>query len=452
MAKPRGDESTNHATIPPSPPGIPIIGHGPKFARDPVGAFDEWAAVGDVIRLRIIGQSLYLVTHPDLIERILVEEQHRFTISPNQRQAFEGVEDHAMSTASGEDWSRYRRAAHPAFTKDTIDGYRDRMASVTASFVDRWSDGDRTDLLRAMRRLTVQILGETLIGEDLRGREDVVIEAADAVVARSRFDRPGQLLPDWVPTPTDRRFRRTVNRLNAYIGELVEDRSRGNDGADRDVCSVLLDAHERDELSREEVRGNLAAFMLAGHESPSGTLTRTWYLLNRHPAVRDTLREEYDAVVAGDRPGAEDYDALERHRHVIDETLRVYPPTAGVARMATEDIDLGRYRLPAESTVIMPQWIPHRDERWWDGPETFRPDRWTDPDPDRPDYAYFPFGGGPRTCIGNHFARQELTIALATMVGRVDLDIESDQPLEFLPAIQLRPRNDLTAEIRKLDR
>ncbi len=435
-------------TRPPSPSGIPFVGHGPALARDLVGAFDAWADLGDIVRLHTLGQELYLVTHPDVIQRILVEDQQCFSISENQQQAFEGVEDHAMTTSSGEDWRRLRRAAHPAFTKDTIEGYRDRVVDVTARFVDAWEEDSTIDLLAEMRRLTVRILGETLFGDDLRGREDVAIAAADGVVQRSRFDRPGQLLPDWIPTPAERRFRRRVGELNELIDELVRRRAHNREGTERDVCSVLLDAHDEGDLALEEVRDNLAAFMLAGHESPSGTLTRAWYLLDRHPDVKRGLRDESDACVEGDRPTGEAYDELTRCRRVIDETLRIYPPTAGIGRRSTEPVELAGYRFPADTTFIMPQWIPHRDGRWWDEPETFRPARWAE-ETDRPEYAYFPFGSGPRTCIGNHFARQELTLALATMIGRVDLDVDSDEPLEFLAAIQLRPTNALTTRVRR---
>ncbi len=433
---------------PPSPDGLPIIGNGLAFSRDPVGAMESWAAHGDLVRLRFMGEFMYLVAHPELIKRILVEYQHVFTIGPRQRETFAGVEDEAMTTATGDRWSRPRRAAHPAFTRERIAGYGDRMAAVTARFVDEWADGERFDLHAEMRRLTVQILGETLLNEDLRGREDVVIDAADALVDRPNFRRPGRMLPDWVPTPTDRRFRRTVRRLDDLVDDLVEDRSAAATDAHGDVCAVLLAAPREGDLTLAGGRGNLVAFLLAGHESPSGALTRVWYLLSDRPDVRDALRAEYDRVVDGDRPTVEDYESLEYTRRVIAETLRLYPPTTGINRQATEPVTLDGYDLPAGSRFLIPQWVPHRDERFWDDPETFDPDRWGR-DEDRPEYAYFPFSGGPRGCIGDDFARQELTLALATTVGRVDLDVTADGPLRFVPPVQLRPATEMAAEVRR---
>lgn len=434
--------------LPPSPDGLPILGNGWAFSRDPVEAMESWATHGDLVRLRFGGESMYMVTHPELIKRILVEEQQKFTIGPEQQETFEGIEDYAMTTATGDRWKRLRRAAHPAFTRARIEQYGDRMAAVTARFVDAWDDGEQFALHAEMRRLTVQILGETLLDEDIRGHEDVVIEAADAFVARTNFRRPGQMLPDWIPTPTERRFRRTVERLDAFVERLVARRQDAETDTSADVCSILLAAHADGELTLAEVRHNLVAFLLAGHESPSGVLTRVWYLLDDHPDVYASLREEYNEVVAGDRPTIDEYDELEYTQHVVAETLRLYPPTTGVNRQAIEPVTLDGYALPAGAQFLIPQWVPHRDERFWNDPETFDPDRWTT-SRDRPEYAYFPFSGGPRSCIGNDFARQELTLALATMVGRVTLEVTTDGPLRFVPSIQLRPATEMTATVSR---
>jgi cytochrome P450 len=438
----------SESTKPPSPDGVPILGNGLAFSWNPVAAMESWARCGDLVHLRFMGDSMYMVTHPDLIKEILVENQQRFTIGPQQRKTFEGLEDHAMTTATGDRWKRVRRAAHPAFTRERIAEYGDRMAAVTARFVDEWDEGEQFPLHPEMRRLTVQILTETLLEEDVRGREDVVIDAADAFIDRTNFRRPGQLLPDWIPTPTERRFRRSVRRLDDFVDELIADRRAAPTDTREDVCAVLLDAHADGDLTLAEVRHNLVAFLLAGHESPSGALTRVWYLLDDHPDVYDSLRAEYERVVDGDRPTIEDYDALEYTRHVVSETLRLYPPTTGINRQATEPVTLDGYELPAGAQLLIPQWVPHRDERFWENPETFDPDRWTE-NADRPEYAYFPFSGGPRGCIGNDFARQELTLALATMVGRVGLDVTADGPLTFVPSIQLRPATEMTATVRK---
>jgi len=449
------------AKTPPTPDGVPLLGNGYAFSRDPIGAMESWAEHGDVVRLEMPGRSIHMVTDPDLIERILVADQDRFSIGPAQREFFGGVEDHAVTTNTGDRWARLRRAMHPAFTRERIERYGDRMAATTAAFVDGWADGEHLDLPRETRLLTVNVLADSLLDADLSGDEAVVMDAADALIDRANFRRPGQLLPDWVPTPTDRRFERAVGALDDYVADLLAERRTvagdglGSDDAPAgpanrpdDVCSVLLAAHERGDLSLAEVRHNLVALLLAGHDSPATALTSALLLLSDHPDVRESLHEEYDAVVDGDRPSGEDYEDLELTRNVVSETLRLYPPTTGVNRQATEPVTLGGYDLPAGAQFMLPQWVVHRDERFWDGPGTFDPSRW-DGESDRPEYAYFPFSGGPRQCIGSDFARRELTLALATTVGRVDLDVSVDGPLTFAPSIQLRPETDIEATVRR---
>ena len=436
---------------PPCPDGVPILGNGYAFSRDPVAAMERWAEYGDIVKLTMPGRTIHLVTDPALVEEILVGKQEKFTIGPAQREFFSGVEDHAMTTATGDRWKRLRSAAHPAFTRPGIEGYGDRMASRTAAYVEQWAEGDRIDLNREMRLLTVRILADTLLGVDIEGEEEVVMTAADAIVDRADFRRPGLLLPDWIPTPTDRRFERAVRALDDFVDGVLADRRADRDttdgGAD-DVCSVLLAAHERGDLSGEEVRHNLVAMMLAGHESPATALTSALHLLSDHPDVGESLVAEHERVVGNGLPGTATVESLERTRHVVAETLRLYPPTLAVNRQSTGPVTLGDYEFPAGAQFMLAQWVLHRDERFWVDPGTFDPDRWQG-ESDRPDYAYFPFSGGPRQCIGSDFARLELTLALATMVARVDLAVHLDGPLSFRPSIQLRPDADIEATVRR---
>jgi cytochrome P450 len=438
--------ATGGTPSPPTPEGLPLLGNALAFSRDPVGAMDDWASLGDVVRIETPGLTTYMVTSPELIERILVEDHGRFTISEAQRETFRGVEDHAVTTTTGARWKRLRRALRPVFARDALDRYGDRIASTTAAYVEEWDDGERIDLYRELRLLTVNVLGDTLLDVDVRGNEDVVMDAADALVDRANFRRPGQLLPDWIPTPTERRFERTVGALDEFVDDVIDERRRSEPG--EDACSVLLDAHAAGELTLAEVRHNVVAMLLAGHDSPSSALTYAWYLLGDYPDVYESLREEYHEVVDGERPDTESYADLDRTRNVVAEALRLYPPTLGVSRQATEPVTLAGYELPEGAQFLLPQWVLHRDERFWEDPTAFAPSRWQDP-PERPEYAYFPFGGGPRNCVGAPFARRELTLVLATMVGRVELDVSADGPLRFTPSLQLRPETGIEATVTR---
>lgn len=390
---------------PPAPDGLPVLGHGMTFARDPWSALREWSEEGDVVRLSFPGREMYLVSDPDLVEQVLVSESSRFTISTAQRETFDGIEDDAVTVTEGDRWQRLRRALQPAFTWEGIRDYGDRMAEQAAAHVDRWDDGDELALLDEMRLLTRHVLADTLLGVDVAGDEARVHEAADALA----------------------------------------DADPGEDT----VAGVLLAARERGDLSTAELEDNHTALLLAGHDSSALALTYAWYELSRHPEVRERLAAQAADVLGGDLPDAEDFEALERTRDVVRETLRLYPPAFATTRETTEPVTLGGYELPAGTQVMCSQWVLHRDGRFWDEPDSFDPGRW-ERDTDRPEYAYFPFSGGPRHCIGMRFARLELVLALATMVDRVDLDVAVDGPLTFTPTISLRPENDVTATVRRL--
>ena len=233
---------------PPTPDGVPLLGNGLAFSRDPFGAMAEWASQGGVVRLNFPGRSLYLVTGPDLIREVLVENQDSFTIGQQQRETFSGIEDDAVTANTGDRWERLRKGLHPAFTRERIGEYGPRMVDRTIDHVDRWEVGDEFDLLREMRLLTLRILGDTLLGVDIEGDEEVVLDAADALVERADPRRFGQLLPNWIPTPTQRRFEQRVSILDDYVDDVIAESSPG----DEDVCGDLLAAHERDDAVVED--------------------------------------------------------------------------------------------------------------------------------------------------------------------------------------------------------
>lgn len=431
---------------PPTPDGEPLIGHTRAFSRDPFDALEGWSSLGDIVRLEFPREAFYLVSEPDVVGDILHDGDGRFTIADRQRRAFAGIEDRALTTATGDRWKRLRRTLQPAFTRDAIDDYGEGMVDRTLARIEGWEEGEEVDLHREMRLLTLGILADTLLGVDIRGDEDVVLEATDALVDRGDPRRPGQLLPDWVPTPTDRRFRRAVRDLDAYVDRCLAARRDGQRG--EDALSVLLGAHDRGDLTAEELRHNLVALLLAGSDTSALGLTYCWYLLSANPRIHSDLAAEYDDRVGSGRPTADDVDRFDGIRNVVSEALRLYPPTWNTMRRTTEPVALGGYRLPEGAELMLSQWVLHRDERFWDRPTEFRPARWG-ADPDRPEYAYFPFSGGPRHCIGMQFARLELHLALATMVGRVEFEVTADEPLSLAPTLSLRPETELTATVRR---
>lgn len=422
------------------------MGHALEYARDPIDAIETFGNKGDIVEVDTPIQSFYLVTGPDMIQEILVKKHGSFTIGPAQQESFAGITDNAVNMSTGEDWRRRRKAMGPAFTGDTVEAYRQRMIDEAVESVRAWTDGETFDLHKEMRVFTMRMLTDTLLGIDIRGDEDVVISASDALIDRANLRRVGRYLPDWVPTPTDRRFERSVRALDEYVEECIQERRGESDG--EDVCSLLLQAADRGVLSAVEVRHNLVGLLLAGTSSPGGSLMHAWRLLDEHPTVLESLREEYDRVVEGDALEPGDVDDLERFERVLSETLRLYPPTVGVNRMATESVTVGGYEFDEGTQFILPQWVPQRDDRFWTDPESFDPSRWQG-DFDRPQFSYFPFSGGPRFCPGKKVARQEMIIALAEMVGRVDLDVSVDGDIEFTPSMTLRPATEHVATVER---
>ncbi len=433
-------------TTPPTPDAMPVIGHARAFSSDPFGAVEQLAEHGDVVRLAFPGETFYLVSDPELIGTVLHDAEGRFTIAEQQQRAFADVEDHAVTTNTGDRWQRLQTALHPAFTRDTIDRYADGMVQTSVDRIESWDDGEEIDLLREMRYLTLWILADTLLGIDIRGDEAVVLNATDALVDRGDPRRPGQFLPEWLPTPTDRRFRQAVRDLDSFVDRTLDAKRDGERGDD--ACSILLEAEERGELTLEEVRHNLVALLLAGSDSSALALTYCWMLLSDHPDVRRSLVEECDEHVPSGRPDVDSVERLDGVQNVVAETLRLYPPTWNTMRQTTGPITLGGYQLPEGAQLMLSQWVLHRDERFWEDPTAFRPSRWQ-ADADRPEYAYFPFSGGPRHCIGMHFARLELQLALATMVSRVALDVSVEEPLTFAPTLSLRPESEITATVHR---
>lgn len=430
-----------------TPQKMPVFGHGIEYARDPISAIEKWGQQDDIVRLEYPGQSFYLVTGPSYIQEILVKKHGSFTIGPAQRASFTGITDHAVNMSTGDDWQRRRKAINPVFTGDTVETYRDRMISEIETSVEGWDDGETFNLHRRMRVTTMRMLIDTLLGIDIRGDEDVVIAASDALIDRANFRRLGRYLPDWIPTPTDRRFEQRVSALNDYVADRISERREDELGSD--VCSVLLRASDRGVLSDQEVQHNIVGLLLAGTSSPGGTLTHAWRLLDEHPSVRQQLLEEYEAVAGDDGLTPESVDDLTATANVITETLRLYPPTVGVNREATEPVTIGDHEFDEGTQFIMPQWVPQRDPRFWDEPETFDPSRW-DREQDRPQFSYFPFSGGPRFCPGKKVARQEMIIALAEMVGNLQLDISVDgDSVAFTPSMTLRPETTHHATVHR---
>jgi cytochrome P450 len=316
------------------------------------------------------------------------------------------------------------------------------MVRFAEQMLTTWREGQTRDVHADMMALTMRIVGKTLFDSDLSGKEaDAGSAFDDAVdeIAR-RFRRPF-FVPDFVPIPGNLRYARAVRRLDALLYGLIEEhRASGQDRGD--LLSMLMRA--RDEagapLTDRELRDETVTLFLAGHETTAIALSWTWHLLSEHPEVEEKLLEELGAVLSGRSPSPEDLPALRYTEMVVKESMRLYPPAYAFGREAVADCEIGEYFVPAGTTLLMWPWVIHRDPRYYDDPEVFRPERWsTERAAELPRFAYVPFGGGPRICIGNQFAMMEAILILATVAPRFRLVRVSERPVTPFTSITLRP-------------
>ncbi|WP_440989296.1 cytochrome P450 [Haloarchaeobius baliensis] len=443
--------------FPPGPDGRPVIGNTLQFTSDPHAFYDELASYGDVVGYSVARQRMTTVLHPDLVQQVLVTDSEKFGKWDISDFGTEFAPDGLLFT-EGAQWREQRTLAQPAFQLDRVRSYGDAMATYARELVDDLDDGETIAANERFSELTMRILADSLFDLDVDGSEAgaAITRAAEALNERADPDGLGTFVPQWVPTPSNRRFTGAMAEFEETVDRLVAERRATDDGArdgdaHDDLLAMLMRAGEDgDGMSDRELRDTMLTFLFAGHETTSLALTYTTYLLAEHPDVADRLREEIDDAVDGDTPDTIDVFGLEYLDRVCTESMRLYPPAYVVFREAREDVELGGYEIPAGTKLTLPQFHIHHDERWYDAPGEFRPDRWTDEfEASLPEYAYFPFGGGPRHCIGMRFAMLELKLVLATLLRHCRFEYRGDGPPEPTMGATYQPTEDVRLRVTK---
>lgn len=437
-------------TSPPGPKGRPIIGSLPQLRDTPLESMVEWKReYGDIVALRIAGIKVFLLSHPDLVEEVLVTGNRRF-IKPRLLRDTKELLGDGLLTSEGDFWLRQRRLSQPAFHRDRIAGYADVMTSYTDRMLGGWKPEEVRDIHHDMMELTLEIVARTLfntsVTEDARKVGDALEVALERFVDRLSLTR----FLDKLPLPKNIRFHKARRTLNTIIYGVIEQRRKSGEDAG-DLLSMLLQARDDDgsSMSDLQLRDEVMTIFLAGHETTAVALCWTLYLLSEHPDVDAALHEELRSVLDGRTPTMDDIPSLVYTGKVIRESMRLYPPAWRVGREAITDVELGGYHIPAGAQLIMSQWLLHRDPRFWEEPEKFDPERWSGQmEKQLPRFAYFPFGGGQRRCIGDTFAIMEATLILATIAARYRLELCADQSVSFWPSITLRPRSGMRMTVR----
>ncbi len=430
-------------SLPAGPKGHWLLGHLPGFARDRLGFFESCAReFGDFVPLRLGSRRVVILSHPDLIEEVLVTKnrhfEKHFALRTTRRTLGKG-----LLTSEGDFWRRQRRLAQPAFHRDRVAAHAAVMVELTERMLDGWGDGETRDAQADMLGLTLEIVAKTLFGAEIAG-ETAEASVAMETVMRCFTARVGKffLLPDSWPTPGNLRLRRAAARLDRLIFAMIA--ARRASGEDRgDLLSMLLAAQDEDGgggMSDTQLRDEAMTLFMAGHETTANTLAWVWTLLASHPEAESKLHEELDEVLGNRPPTFADLPRLPFAERVVTEALRVYPTVWVVGREAVEPCEIGGHPIKVGTTLFMSQWVVHRDPRFFDDPKSFRPDRWADGLARRiPRYAYFPFGGGPRICIGNGFAMMEAILLLAAIARRYRLALAPDAQVQPLATMTLRP-------------
>jgi cytochrome P450 len=429
------------------PPGPPLsrLAALRAFRRDPIGLLSTAATFGDVSYLKLPRFRAYLLNHPDLVRDVLVTGSQGFMKGPSM-QAAKLVLGESLLTSEAEYHGRQRRMIQPIFHHDRIEGFADVMVERAVRASDRWRAGEILDVHREMAGLTLAVVGATLFGTDIEAEETRSVGQALALQL-SMFGRvfsPLFQLSMRLPLPSNRRFERSKAALHAVMDRMIA-RRRSSGAAGEDVLSLLLRAQEDGAgMSDAQVRDEAMTLFLAGHETTSNALTWTWYLLSRHPDVEAKLHAELDEVLGGRLPTVADVPRLRLTEMVLTESMRILPPAWAIGRRALVDHHAGPYVVPAGSVVIVSPYLVHHDPRWYEDPEAFVPERWRDEErAGRPRNVYLPFGAGPRMCVGEHFARLEGVLVLATIAQRWRLDLVPGHRVELQPAVTLRPKHGM---------
>ena len=449
--------SSAEPRIAPGPKLIPYLGIIRAATRDPLRFFVSAShEYGRVVRFNAGKRDLYLLSHPDDVAHVLQLNHRNYVKSEYYRKVIP-IFGEGMFVAEGEAWRRKRAISQPALRKQKIDALAQVMTGVGSSMLDRWEEsanaGMPLDIAAEMMRASLLIVIKAFFSRDFPGETSELTDALTVLMPAGE-KRIWSLVsfPLWVPTPANIRVRRAIKKFDNAMYELIDER-RDSGVVRDDLLSMFLDARFEDTgeaMTNQQLRDELMTMVIAGHETTAMSIAWSCYLLSRNPLTLERLNAEVDTVLGQRLPTTDDLAHLNYTKMVVLEAMRLYPPFWTMSRTAVQDDEIGGYSIPAGSTIMLCPYVVHRSAAYWDNPEGFDPERFSkERSQGRPNFAHFPFGGGPRACIGRNFAMMEATLLLAMIAQRYSLHVLPGHPVEPKAMISLRPRDGIKMTLHR---
>lgn len=439
--------------VPTGPKGLPVLGHLLDLRKDAVGFFERSAREHlDVTKLQLGAWPTLLINNSDLIEQVMVKQHEKFIKNRFFWRQLEALLGTGLFTAEGQAWQRQRKLAAPAFATRPLESYAPDMVAMAERMVSTWQDGQELELHAAMMDLGLRIAAKSLLNAEMEGYLSEFEQATQWIIDEiaARVARP-VFVPDWVPLPGHIRYLRGVRYIENVVYRVITER-RASGTMGNDFLSLLMAARDDEgkPLSDKQLRDEVHNMLLAGYETSAISVSWGFHLLGQHRDIQSAIAEEVETIAAGRPLSHEDISNLTHTEHAVIEIMRLYPPAWSIGREAKEDADVGGYHIPKGTTIFMSPWVTHRDPRYFEDPTAFRPDRWAGDLRRRlPRFAYYPFGGGPRICIGNRFAMMEAMLLVATIARHFDVERMIERPVTPSPSITLRPGGGVWVRLHK---
>jgi cytochrome P450 len=448
--------------VPPGPTPRELLPRIRAIQKDALNfLMDLSRQYGDVAYFAAGSLPVYVVSHPDAIKHVLLDQSRKYSKDTIQYNALATITGRGLLTSDGSFWLRQRRLTQPAFARPRLAELDKIIVPATQAMLDRWQGAVRigaqsgvVDVDREMMRLTLEVVGKALFSIDLSqeaGRlTGAVLTALDHIVFRARNVI---VPPDFVPTPRNLRFKQALRTLDLAVYSLIAERRKYGQPGD-DLLGMLLQARDEETgepMSDQQVRDEVLTMLIAGHETVASALTWTWYLLAGHPSAWERLRDEVINTLGDHQPSSSDLPALSYTAQVFSEALRLYPPAWVITRRALEEDELLGYSVPAGALVILSPYVVHRRADFWENPLVFQPERFAAVlESKQHRFAYIPFGGGPRLCIGNQFAAVEAHLIIAMISQRYRLELVSPAQVEVDALVTLRPRYGMSMQLKPI--